>query len=257
MKKQCSVVRDLMPLVLDRVASDDSRELIENHLNACEECRKQYNDMKANLPEESRAAYEADQRQFVEAMKAVKKKRLQRRLLSLGVAFICCVVAAFGGLFAYDRLFWQYTVPVDNTLYTLSLCQLANGNILVNADMSNINFNTNSEVSEVYDNDAGILYVALYTTPIPSKYQNGDAGHRIHRLAEFEESSAITEIRQGTPKDYVVLWKQGEPITDASQEMEVFLTMEEQYWTWLEQENEHSAWHEQMDAALFAVPEWN
>ena len=29
----CNIVRDLMPLVLDRVASDESREVVEDHIS--------------------------------------------------------------------------------------------------------------------------------------------------------------------------------------------------------------------------------
>ena len=49
-KNECNVVRDLMPLVLDRAASDESRELVEDHISSCGECRKQYDAMKTDLP---------------------------------------------------------------------------------------------------------------------------------------------------------------------------------------------------------------
>ena len=54
-KNECAIVRDLMPPVLDRVASRESLEFVENHILTCEECRKQYEEMKADLPEEIRA----------------------------------------------------------------------------------------------------------------------------------------------------------------------------------------------------------
>ena len=69
-KNDCNVVRDLMPLVLDRVASDESRALVEEHMNSCEECRKQYEEMKADMPEETRAEYEAEQRNIMEIGRA-------------------------------------------------------------------------------------------------------------------------------------------------------------------------------------------
>ena len=42
----CSVIRDLMPLVFDRVASDDSCRLLEEHIASCPECRILYEEMK-------------------------------------------------------------------------------------------------------------------------------------------------------------------------------------------------------------------
>lgn len=43
---KCNIIRDLLPLYCDDVASDDSREEIEIHLESCDECRKIYEDMK-------------------------------------------------------------------------------------------------------------------------------------------------------------------------------------------------------------------
>ena len=39
-KNDCNVVRDLMPLVIDRAASDESREFVEAHIAGCAECRE-------------------------------------------------------------------------------------------------------------------------------------------------------------------------------------------------------------------------
>ena len=77
-RNDCNIVRDLMPLVLDRVASDESREAVETHIISCEECRRQYDAMKSNLPEGTRAEYEEEQKQFTEALKAVRKKKIRR-----------------------------------------------------------------------------------------------------------------------------------------------------------------------------------
>ena len=38
MKKDCEVVRDLMPLVLDDVASDGSKHMVSAHVQTCAEC---------------------------------------------------------------------------------------------------------------------------------------------------------------------------------------------------------------------------
>ena len=122
-KNECNVVRDLMPLVLDRVASEESREIVETHIASCGECRKQYDAMKADLPEETRAEYEEEQKQFTDALKAIKKKKLRRRIRLIALAALACMAAVLIGLFAYDALFWKMTVPVDNQYYSLSLCK--------------------------------------------------------------------------------------------------------------------------------------
>ena len=55
MKLSCDIIRDLMPLYAEELASADSREAVEGHLLGCESCRKVYEDMKTCpviIPEE-------------------------------------------------------------------------------------------------------------------------------------------------------------------------------------------------------------
>lgn len=42
MKISCDVIKDLLPLYIDNVCSDDTRKLIEEHLEECENCKKEY-----------------------------------------------------------------------------------------------------------------------------------------------------------------------------------------------------------------------
>jgi len=40
MNIKCEVIKDLLPLYVDGVASEESRALIEDHLKECEDCRQ-------------------------------------------------------------------------------------------------------------------------------------------------------------------------------------------------------------------------
>lgn len=42
MKTSCGVILDLMPLVKDNVASEDSIRLVSDHLESCESCRLEF-----------------------------------------------------------------------------------------------------------------------------------------------------------------------------------------------------------------------
>lgn len=46
MNLSCEIIRDLLPLYAEELASADSREAVEGHLLGCESCRKAYEDMK-------------------------------------------------------------------------------------------------------------------------------------------------------------------------------------------------------------------
>lgn len=57
MKKDCEVVRDLMPLVLDDVASDGSKHMVSTHVQTCAQCAAYMNQLKADLPAGRKASW--------------------------------------------------------------------------------------------------------------------------------------------------------------------------------------------------------
>ena len=268
-KNECNVVRDLMPLVLDRVASEESREIVETHIASCEECRKQYDAMKADLPEETRAEYEEEQKQFTDALKAVKKKKLRRRIRLIALAALACMAAVLIGLFAYDALFWKMTVPVDNQYYSLSLCKTTSGLYVITADASQLDFDTMTVSEDAFVDGRDIMYVRFMTTPI---HTPASAGSGIKKSDVMTMESSLEypadEIRQGTPGNYITIWKKGDPVPAASEEMERYYALEKAYKQWFSAlpqnedgmvvlEDEFFAWQDRLDEARNAVPEWS
>ena len=49
-KENCSLIKDLLPLYIDDLCSDDSTKIIKNHLETCSECNKEYEQL-TNQPE--------------------------------------------------------------------------------------------------------------------------------------------------------------------------------------------------------------
>lgn len=49
MEKNCKVISDLLPLYLDEACSDESKEIVEEHLKECEKCRLLAEDMKKSI----------------------------------------------------------------------------------------------------------------------------------------------------------------------------------------------------------------
>ena len=52
MKKDCDVIRDLMPLYSDNICSESSRKLVDEHCAECGECSKMLKAMSAELPKD-------------------------------------------------------------------------------------------------------------------------------------------------------------------------------------------------------------
>ena len=77
-KISCDVMGDLLPLYVDDVVSADTRELVEEHLSSCSTCQARLEEMRRPvvLPD-----FQNVQEQDTQALKGIKKKLKQRRLL--------------------------------------------------------------------------------------------------------------------------------------------------------------------------------
>lgn len=49
MKTNCKVIEDLLPLYIDEVCSDESKRLVEEHLEECDACSAKLNAQKAAI----------------------------------------------------------------------------------------------------------------------------------------------------------------------------------------------------------------
>ena len=248
----CNIVRDLMPLVLDRVASDESRGLVEEHMETCEECRKEYEKMKADMPQETLAEYEEEQRTIVEALKttrATQRKRKRRKLILVFVVAFVAVMAAGFLMTWLDQGNW----PVNNEKYTMSLSRLKNGEIVVTMDLKFNSSFIGSTTRNVEEDGKNILYESVYVPPLRYIYDGENHGKSCWSV--WKDSDLPDEIRQGQPGNYVTVWKKGDPIPDASEEMEKYVEMERKVNSLYEDEEVFSS--RELDELEAAVPEWH
>lgn len=110
---KCEVVRDLMPLVADEVASEASRELVNGHIEGCEVCRAYYEGMTAQL---ARTAESEDKSAFVAFSHRMEKRvRLKKVLTALVAAIIALCVVVVGGAVVYDRMHVYDVMPIEQT----------------------------------------------------------------------------------------------------------------------------------------------
>lgn len=103
MKISCNVIEDLLPLYIDDVVSEDSRQLVEQHLKECQSCQKMMEEMKKEnslgkgMPDSTEAKKTA-----IEPLKKIRRKIRRKRIAAVLTAVI--LVAAAGGIGHY----WYY-----------------------------------------------------------------------------------------------------------------------------------------------------
>ncbi len=85
MKIHCRVIRDLLPLYVEGLASPESRELVEQHLTDCPECRQKLTEMSRPQPQVLRGE--------AAPLKGLKRVLLQHTLSIVMVAVFFTVAA--------------------------------------------------------------------------------------------------------------------------------------------------------------------
>lgn len=83
-KKECKIVKDLLPNYIEKLTSDETNEFIEKHIEECEECKESLEKMQKHFESDSKE-------NNVEEVKYIKKYRNKLNLLKLIVSIIVII----------------------------------------------------------------------------------------------------------------------------------------------------------------------
>lgn len=99
MRKECNIIKDILPLYIEGMVSNDTASFVEEHIKDCAECRSELEDMKkSNGLEKNNISIEDE----VMPLKAFKKKWYRQLNLIMAV---CVLATAFiTGIGAYLSL---------------------------------------------------------------------------------------------------------------------------------------------------------
>lgn len=85
-KRECDIIKDLLPSYVDEICSEASKEWIEEHLKECEECRKT-----VSMLRDTEISAKKLEQESLEAGRKVIRKNLRRSVFNLGL----CILTAF------------------------------------------------------------------------------------------------------------------------------------------------------------------
>ncbi|WP_311480920.1 zf-HC2 domain-containing protein [uncultured Anaerococcus sp.] len=105
MKYECDVVKDLMPLYIDDVLSENSKIFVKDHIDSCEACRKYYE----KLTSEVKIPVSRETRKYDLKPMEYLKANLSRKIIKRVLAVVFVVGFLVGG-FVFAN---QYEMPVD------------------------------------------------------------------------------------------------------------------------------------------------
>lgn len=112
---KCGIVRDLMPLVADDVACEESKQLVNGHMETCETCRAYYQGMTVQLsrmaaPEDGPAST------FVNfSHKMEKRVRMKKVLTAFAAAVLALCVVVVGAFWIGAEMNEWVEMPTEKT----------------------------------------------------------------------------------------------------------------------------------------------
>lgn len=115
---KCTIIQDVLPLYIDEVVSQDTKEMVEQHLQHCEKCQKEYETMKRKLyiPAENKAPI-------------INKinKRWRKKKVIISFASILATAIILFGVYAYV-FYYERVIPYSKDLIKI---EMQNDNQLV------------------------------------------------------------------------------------------------------------------------------
>ena len=270
------MIRDLMPLVLDSVSSEMSKEIVLRHVQACSECNAFFSQLKKDMPTKTVQEIESEHKLFAEATSKLRKQKRLRTLRNVLLGFFMACAVLLSGALGYDRLS-KATRPIGLDEYNILLSEMKDGTIVVTADYKGRTEQLNAtkqivgEVDETTGEQITVLYIGMEKFLLSREIGRPMQNRSPMRISPPRQSN-YDEIRQGTHDQFTVLWKSGDPIPAASEEME-------QYYKWTEMmvhfadkmmegpdgkagfptredEDRYILIHRQWEALESIVPEW-
>lgn len=103
-KINCNVIQDILPLYIEDAVSEDTKELVEEHLQDCEICQRVYHETKIDLENDMKISAQTKEssneaNDLKSFRKFLQKRRIKTILLSIAATIIC-----FVAVFQYSLL---------------------------------------------------------------------------------------------------------------------------------------------------------
>ena len=193
MKKECSVVRDVLPLYLEHMVSEGTTVFVKEHLETCSDCAAEFERLKSGRQIDTA---ETPQREHDADVIAAVRKKIAKRIVKAVVAVCLVFVVLFSAVLLYTSI--SYPVTKDD----ISLSTKTDGEytyiVLETEAGKSLRFESKTEDILKEQNEVCGLRITLYNL----QYHNSFA----------QNSSSMS-------------W--GRPLKDEKQYMEMIVQLEE------------------------------
>lgn len=189
---KCAVIRDLLPLTAEKMASPETEALVQAHLAVCADCRAEYLRMQEQILPSPPAV----------PLKAVRRELIRRRILTaaLSALLVLALVVPFIS-FMTKPIYREY----DPDKIYFSPAGKTDGEQQISVLMQNVQ-NAGHYWAENADGEGGILYLYAYDTLYDTL--TGKSVTAIFHPDMQPEMQRITQVYYQQPdgQENILLW---------------------------------------------------
>jgi len=225
-KIPCDVIKDVLPLYYDQVCSAATKDMVETHLEGCEDCKWLLGRMKADigLPLEAIEQNKLEGSALQSVKASWKRSKAAAFMKGFVIAASVCALLVLGyiGLFRWNIT----TVPAD-VIQITEVSLLQNGKIAYHVkmtdgyDVNQINFKLNSDGNFYMTPVRPIIKSKKFADiGLANRYDNIDLDQFNANKQSKDKDVEIKAVYYGSPKDAILVWKKGMDLPPASEAIE-------------------------------------
>lgn len=222
MKLPCNVVQDLLPLYHDGVCSEESKNLVQEHIATCAQCKDFLHDLK-----EDAAPDKVDAAGSLSAIgKAWKKSTTKALVTGLLIAFLICGI--FFGTFVLLTQ-WKFIEVSALEMSVSEIYQLQDGRIIYKLDVPDSVYCRDWKFE--YTEDGGMYKIPVTSLINTAQLQGYDSDLNNYQIIDVGENNAwrkaqglgpITKWYIGRPRliSTLLIYEEGMVLEPAPAELE-------------------------------------
>lgn len=113
-RKTCSLIRDLLPLWMEQLTSEETDQIIKEHLNECESCRKEFQLLREENPQGSgQPVPEGEVAKEIDYLKKLRIRSVQKIWIGTGITILTAILLLLFKVFIYGAPSEHYTASVS------------------------------------------------------------------------------------------------------------------------------------------------
>ncbi len=117
----CDIIKDMLPLYVDNLCGEETRHLVEKHVESCRECREVLEVMKSGpIPQ-----FVVKQQELAKEKAPFKKIRSRVILLCFGLVLLTAAATQVIPPFYYELTREKYNIEISSNIYDIDFAELA------------------------------------------------------------------------------------------------------------------------------------